>query len=72
VDSLSPDEVLAEVVMPCGGFRFRVRLADGREVIAGVPKRVARLMFRIVPGDRVRVAASQTARPRILGFAAKG
>jgi len=58
--------------MPCGGFRFRLRLADGREVIAGVPKRVARLMFRIVPGDRVRVAGSQTAKPRILGFAAKG
>jgi hypothetical protein len=72
VDSLSPDEVVAEVVAACGGFRCRLRLAAGREVIAVVPMRVARLMFRIVPNNRVRVAALQTAKRRILGFTAKG
>jgi translation initiation factor IF-1 len=71
VDPLSPDEVLAEVVTPCGRLRFRVRLEDGRVIVVAVPKRVARVMYRIVSGQRVRVTASQTATPRIVGFAAE-
>jgi translation initiation factor IF-1 len=64
-----PGEASAEVVAYRGGFRFLVRLDDGRELVASAPKRVARDMFRVVPGDRVRVAGADGARPRITGFA---
>ncbi len=36
----------------------RIRLDSGEEVVARIPRSVARLMFRIVPGDRVRVRSS--------------
>jgi translation initiation factor IF-1 len=68
----NPGEVVAVVVMHANGLSFRVRLQDGQEVVAVVPKRLAREMFRIVPGDRVRVAGTQTPRLRIMGFAAEG
>ena len=67
-----PGEVPAEVVAHREGCRFLVRLDDGREVVAVAPRRVARKMFRIVPGDRVRVAGADGARPRITGFARSG
>jgi hypothetical protein len=38
------------------------------EVAAAIPKRIARDMFRVVPGDGVRVAGVGGARPTILGF----
>jgi translation initiation factor IF-1 len=67
-----PGEVKAEVVAHREGSRFLVRLEDGREVVATASQRVAREMFRIVPGDRVRVRGADGARPRITGFARSG
>ena len=46
---------MAVIVAHRDNFRFLVRLEDGREVLASVPRCIARDMFRIVPGDRVRV-----------------
>jgi translation initiation factor IF-1 len=56
----------AEIVRHLGGFRWRVRFGDGREADSVVPRSIAREMFRIAPGDRVRVGGRE---PRILGFA---
>lgn len=64
-----PGEMPAEVVICREGFCFLVRLDDGRELVASVPRRVARGMFRIVPGDRVWVADADGEKPRITGFA---
>jgi translation initiation factor IF-1 len=63
-----PGEVPAEFIAHRGGFRFLVRLEDGREVVAAVPKRVARDMFCVVAGDRVRVSGTDGPRPTVLGF----
>jgi len=43
-----------------------VRLDDGRDIRAILPKRLAREMFRIVPGDPVRIGLMP--KPRITGF----
>ena len=67
-----PGEVPAKVVSNRMGFCFLVRLDDGREVVAVAPRRVARQMFRLVPGDRVRVAGADGERPQITGFARPG
>jgi translation initiation factor IF-1 len=67
-----PDDVLAEIAAHRGGFRFLFRLDDGREVVAVLPKRVAREMFRVVPGDRVWIAGADGNKPRITGFARSG
>jgi translation initiation factor IF-1 len=45
----------------------RVRLDAGGEVPARIPGRIARLMFRVVPGDRVRVRADGTGGYAVLG-----
>ena len=37
------------------GSTCRVRLDADGEVSACIPRQIARLMFRVVPGDRVRV-----------------
>jgi translation initiation factor IF-1 len=44
-----------------------VRLDDGREVQARIPMPTARLMLRVVPGDRVKVAVRETGEFRVLG-----
>ena len=44
--------VIAEMGL---GFACKVRLASGEAVPARIPRHVARLMFRVVPGDRVAV-----------------
>ena len=46
----------------------RVQLDSGEMVSAHVPKRTARGMFRIVPGDRVRVKSTNSAEYVVLGF----
>jgi translation initiation factor IF-1 len=61
--------VQALVVAHRGGLRFLVRLEDGREVVAAIPQRVAREMFRVVPGDRVRIVGADRPSPAILEFA---
>ena len=68
----SPGDVPAEVIAHRGSLLFLVRLDDGHEVVAWVQKHVARRMFRIVPGDRVRVAGADGDKPRITGFARSG
>jgi translation initiation factor IF-1 len=68
-ETTDAQRVQAVVVAHRGGFRFLVRIEDGREVLAGIPKRLAREMFRVVPGDRVRLAGANGPRPAILGFA---
>lgn len=62
-------QILGEARLLCGGLGFHVRLEDGREVLAAVPKGVAREMFRIVPGDKVRVTGLEAGKPRVVGFA---
>ena len=62
-------EILGEGRLPCGGLGFLAHLADGGEVVAAVPKGVAREMFRIVPGDRVHVTGMDAGMPGVLGFA---
>jgi translation initiation factor IF-1 len=47
---------LAGVIAEVGpGFACKVRLATGEVVPARIPHHVARLMFRVRPGDRVAV-----------------
>ena len=62
-------EILADARLGCGGLGYRVRLDDGQEIVAAIPKSVAREIFRIVPGDKVRVAGLEVGKPRIVGFA---
>jgi len=71
-ETQQPGEVPAEVLAHREGLRFLVRLDDGREVVATVSRRVAREMFRIVPGDRVRVDGVDGAKAQITGFAPSG
>lgn len=71
-ESQPSGNVTAEVIANREGFRFLVRLDDGREVVASLSKRVAREMLRIVPGDRVRVTGADGVGPRITGFARSG
>lgn len=68
-ETQQPGEVPAEVLAHREGLRFLVRLDDGREVVATVSRRVSRAMFRIVPGDHVRVEGVDGAKARITGFA---
>jgi translation initiation factor IF-1 len=44
-----------------------VRLDDGREVQARIPRPTARSMLRVVPGDRVKGAVRETGKFRVLG-----
>jgi translation initiation factor IF-1 len=69
-DSLLPDakEQSAVVRAHQQGLFFLVQLLNGSEVVARVPKRTARVMFRIVPGDRVRVIERLPGEFRVLGF----
>lgn len=62
-------EALPAVVMHLDGLRCDVRLEDGRVVVAHVSKRVARRMFRIVPGDKVMVSGPGMPQAHIIGFA---
>jgi translation initiation factor IF-1 len=68
--SSSDPEVAGEVTGCRIGEGFDVRLDDGRTVTASVSSHTARVMFRIVPGDHVRVAFRKPPKtPRIVGFA---
>jgi hypothetical protein len=67
-----PDDVLAEMIDHRGGLRFLGELDPDREVVVILPKRVAREMFRVVPGYRVLVSGIDGARPRIPVFARSG
>jgi translation initiation factor IF-1 len=50
--------VLFGVVVEMGpNLDCSVRLDSGAVVAAHIPRRTARAMFRVVPGDRVRVEA---------------
>lgn len=61
--------VVVTTVASCGPpLLYRVRPGDGRALEARVPKATARLMFRVVPGDRVRVCLGDRSPPRITGF----
>lgn len=66
----SSSEFVGEIVAHHSGLNFDVRLDDGRSIAASVPTHTARLMVRIVAGDRVRVVFRDPPKtPRIVGFA---
>ena len=65
--SQDPRESEAEVVAHLDGLRLLVRLEDGRELVAAIPRRIARQMFRVVPGDWVRVAGAGGPKSTVLG-----
>jgi len=48
-------------------FECGVRLDSGEEVKARVPKQTFRLMFRIAPGDRVKVGLGRSGKYVVLG-----
>jgi translation initiation factor IF-1 len=51
-------EAVAGTITTVGpNLACRIRLDLGAEVAACIPRRTARHMFRVVPGDRVRVQA---------------
>jgi translation initiation factor IF-1 len=50
-------------------FYCRVQLDTVDEVRALIPKRVARDMYRVIPGDRVLVRFAESGQPRVTGFA---
>lgn len=51
------------------GLQCQVRLSDGEVVAASIPKDTARVMFRVVPGERVQVSSPLDGKYRVLGFA---
>jgi translation initiation factor IF-1 len=51
------------------GLECRIRLDTGSEVSAVIPRQVARRMFRVVPGDRIRIRLSEPGCSRVVGFA---
>lgn len=51
------------------GLVCRVRLDSGSEVSAIIPRQVARRMFRVVPGDRVRIRLLEPGCSQVVGFA---
>jgi translation initiation factor IF-1 len=62
-------EPVPGVVVEMGpNFFCRVRLDSGDEVRALIPKRVARDMYRVIPGDRVLVRLAASGRSRVTGF----
>jgi translation initiation factor IF-1 len=64
-----PEQKLAfgTVIDLAPDLRCRVRLDDGRDISAIVRRKVAREMFRIVPGDRVQVQI-RAGRFQMVGF----
>lgn len=66
---MPPSHLTGTILVSCrqAGL-YRVRLDDGEELEARVPATTARHLFRIVPGDRVRVSFRDPKQPRIVGF----
>jgi hypothetical protein len=58
---------LGEIIAQKEGWHFLVRLADNREIMAVLTRRVARDAFAVRVGERVRVAFWKPPRmPRIV------
>lgn len=51
------------------GMECRIRLDSGNEVSAIVPRQVARRMFRVVVGDRVRIRLLEPGCSQVIGSA---
>jgi translation initiation factor IF-1 len=62
-------EQVAVIVQMGPGSQCKVRFPDGTVVVASIPRHAARVMFRIVPGDRVRVSGPLGGKVRVNGFA---
>jgi translation initiation factor IF-1 len=50
-------------------LRCRVRYDDGFMVSAVIPEDIARVLLRVVPGDRVWVSTRGSATPQVRAFA---
>ena len=61
------ETVVGTVVEHCYGFTYRVTLDSGSTVEAAASKSVARDLFTIRPGDRLRIGGLWNQRYRILG-----
>jgi translation initiation factor IF-1 len=64
------DEIVSGVIVEIDllrGGRCRIRLNVDREIDSVIPRHIAQEMFRIVPGDRVRVSIGNT-QSRVIGL----
>jgi len=62
-------EVMGEVIELSPNLECRIRLDSGTEIRAQIRRQVARRMFRVVPGDRVRVRLLEPSCSEVTGFA---
>lgn len=65
----APPECVGVVVEMLPNFECRIRLNSGIEVSAIIPRQVARRMFRVAAGDRVRIRLAEPGCSQVAGFA---